>query len=74
MDWVVCTHGHSDHVGNLNLFADAKIIVSHDICKGDKYLDSELNKVNMNEQKSSSTVFFVVLQDFPFFFRVSLMF
>ncbi len=37
VDYVVCTHGHSDHVGNNNLFPDATFIVSHDICKGDLY-------------------------------------
>ncbi|XP_072447561.1 metallo-beta-lactamase domain-containing protein 1-like [Chiloscyllium punctatum] len=28
---VVCTHGHSDHVGNLNLFPEATVVVSHDV-------------------------------------------
>lgn len=37
VDYVVCTHGHSDHVGNNNLFPGATFIVSHDICKGDIY-------------------------------------
>lgn len=37
IDYVVCTHGHSDHVGNLNLFPDATIIVSYDVCYGDLY-------------------------------------
>ncbi|XP_074621687.1 LOW QUALITY PROTEIN: metallo-beta-lactamase domain-containing protein 1-like [Acropora palmata] len=31
INYVVCTHGHVDHVGNLNLFANAVHIVSHDI-------------------------------------------
>nr|XP_033779807.1 metallo-beta-lactamase domain-containing protein 1 [Geotrypetes seraphini] len=35
---VICTHGHSDHVGNLNLFSDATFLVSYDICKRDHYL------------------------------------
>ncbi len=35
--FVVCTHGHSDHVGNNNLFPDATFIVSSDICRGDSY-------------------------------------
>ena len=72
VDWVVCTHGHSDHVGNLNLFADAKIIVSHDICKGETYLDSELNKVNMNEPESSRRCIFCIT-GFSIF-RANLMF
>ncbi|XP_039250470.2 metallo-beta-lactamase domain-containing protein 1-like [Styela clava] len=33
---LVCTHGHSDHVGNLNLFS-CKTIVSRDISVGDLY-------------------------------------
>lgn len=35
--FVVCTHGHSDHVGNNNLFPGSTFIVSHDISKGDTY-------------------------------------
>ncbi|WAR27268.1 MBLC1-like protein [Mya arenaria] len=38
IDYVVCTHGHSDHVGNLNLFLNAIHIISHDICIGDTYV------------------------------------
>lgn len=38
IQFVVCTHGHSDHVGNLNLFPEAIHIVSHDICVGDQYM------------------------------------
>ncbi|XP_062513904.1 metallo-beta-lactamase domain-containing protein 1-like [Corticium candelabrum] len=34
---VVCTHGHSDHVGNLNLFENATMIVSYDISRGHEY-------------------------------------
>ncbi|XP_078581665.1 metallo-beta-lactamase domain-containing protein 1-like [Branchiostoma floridae x Branchiostoma japonicum] len=37
IQFVVCTHGHSDHVGNLNLFTKATHIVSYDISKMDKY-------------------------------------
>ena len=37
IDVVVCTHGHSDHVGNLNLFPNAKFIVSYDVSEGDLY-------------------------------------
>lgn len=36
--YVVCSHGHSDHVGNLNLFHSSMHIVSYDICKGDEYI------------------------------------
>ena len=35
---VVGTHGHVDHIGNLNLFTSATHIVSHDIVsRGDRY-------------------------------------
>ncbi|NXX63188.1 MBLC1 protein, partial [Scopus umbretta] len=36
---VVCTHGHSDHVGNLNLFPAATLLVGLDLSRGgDRYL------------------------------------
>lgn len=35
--FVVCTHGHSDHVGNLNLFENATLIVSYDVSKEHSY-------------------------------------
>ena len=42
--YVVCTHGHVDHVGNLNLFANAVFMVSHDILqKQDIYIDLPKN-------------------------------
>ncbi|XP_002131594.3 metallo-beta-lactamase domain-containing protein 1-like [Ciona intestinalis] len=34
---VVCTHGHSDHIGNLNLFLKAKFFVGFDIFCGNVY-------------------------------------
>lgn len=34
---VICTHGHSDHIGNNGLFPNAKFIVSYDISVGDLY-------------------------------------
>lgn len=38
IDTLVCTHGHSDHVGNLNIFSGScKIIVSHDVSLGNIY-------------------------------------
>ena len=37
VDHVVCTHGHSDHVGNVGLFPHATLIVSHDVSSGDLY-------------------------------------
>lgn len=38
IEFAVCTHGHSDHVGNVNLFTNAIHIMSHDICVGDTYM------------------------------------
>lgn len=38
INFVVCTHGHSDHVGNNNLFPNAVHIMSYDVCVGDQYL------------------------------------
>ncbi|XP_042327963.1 metallo-beta-lactamase domain-containing protein 1 [Sceloporus undulatus] len=32
---LVCTHGHSDHAGNLNLFPQAELIVGTDVCLPD---------------------------------------
>jgi glyoxylase-like metal-dependent hydrolase (beta-lactamase superfamily II) len=37
IDYVICTHGHSDHVGNVNLFPHATLIISFDICNSDLY-------------------------------------
>ncbi|XP_076828876.1 metallo-beta-lactamase domain-containing protein 1 [Brachyhypopomus gauderio] len=39
---VVCTHGHSDHVGNLGLFPSATVVVGCDISQGDRYLPNHL--------------------------------
>ncbi|XP_077356199.1 metallo-beta-lactamase domain-containing protein 1 isoform X2 [Festucalex cinctus] len=39
---VVGTHGHSDHVGNLNLFPSAVVIVGHDVSRGDVYRPNEM--------------------------------
>ncbi|XP_037537943.1 metallo-beta-lactamase domain-containing protein 1 [Nematolebias whitei] len=39
---VVGTHGHSDHVGNLNLFPSALMIVGHDVSEGDRYRPNRL--------------------------------
>ncbi|NWQ89715.1 MBLC1 protein, partial [Burhinus bistriatus] len=32
---VICTHGHSDHVGNLNLFPAATLVVGYDLSQGE---------------------------------------
>ncbi|NWX94743.1 MBLC1 protein, partial [Nothoprocta pentlandii] len=40
---VLCTHGHSDHVGNLNLFPDATLLVGFDLSRGPGlYLPNDL--------------------------------
>ncbi|MEQ2216221.1 hypothetical protein XENOCAPTIV_012752, partial [Xenoophorus captivus] len=39
---VVGTHGHSDHIGNLNLFPSALTIVGYDVSEGDVYLSNQL--------------------------------
>lgn len=42
INFVVGTHGHSDHVGNLSLFPKAIIIVGYDISEGDTYRPNKL--------------------------------
>lgn len=42
--WVVGTHGHSDHIGNLCLFPTSMIAVGWDISEGDRYLPNQLAK------------------------------
>ncbi|ELU03890.1 hypothetical protein CAPTEDRAFT_6295 [Capitella teleta] len=42
VEYVVGTHGHSDHIGNLNLFPSSCFAVSYDVCRGDRYLDNNL--------------------------------
>jgi glyoxylase-like metal-dependent hydrolase (beta-lactamase superfamily II) len=37
IQYVICTHCHSDHCGNLNLFTKAVHIVGFDICQQDQY-------------------------------------
>ncbi|MEQ2312261.1 hypothetical protein AMECASPLE_029074 [Ameca splendens] len=39
---VVGTHGHSDHIGNLNLFPSALTVVGYDVSEGDVYLSNQL--------------------------------
>lgn len=41
----MCTHGHSDHVGNLSMFDKAVHILSYDVCEGDKYHMHDFKKV-----------------------------
>lgn len=42
--YVVCTHTHSDHIGNLNLFPSATQIVDKEINIGDIYRGPILTK------------------------------
>ncbi|CAL8384808.1 unnamed protein product [Arctogadus glacialis] len=42
VDWVVGTHGHSDHIGNLGLFQKSMIVVGCDISEGDRYTPNQL--------------------------------
>jgi glyoxylase-like metal-dependent hydrolase (beta-lactamase superfamily II) len=45
VDHVIGTHGHVDHVGNLNLFSKAVYIVGNDICESeDIYKENSLKK------------------------------
>jgi len=37
IDWIICTHGHSDHVGNNNLFSVSRFVVGFDYSLGDLY-------------------------------------
>ncbi|KAF4528469.1 hypothetical protein B566_EDAN015931 [Ephemera danica] len=42
--YVVCTHGHSDHVGNNNLFLDAIHIVGFSMSCKDRYFNFSFDK------------------------------
>lgn len=44
INYVVCTHGHSDHVGNLNLFLQSTHIVGTDISFKDDYEEFEFKE------------------------------
>lgn len=50
IDFVISTHGHSDHIGNNNLFLNAVHIVGHSVSKHDKYtihdFDQQPYKIN----------------------------
>lgn len=43
---VVCTHGHSDHVGNLNLFVNALHIVGQSVSQKDHYFLHSFEEVS----------------------------
>lgn len=42
--YVVCTHGHSDHIGNNNLFLNAIHVVGQSVSKHDKYFLTAFEK------------------------------
>lgn len=44
IDWVVCTHGHSDHIGNNALFLKATHIVGTSISQGETYFLHDFDK------------------------------
>ncbi|CAD5119854.1 DgyrCDS8438 [Dimorphilus gyrociliatus] len=45
IDYVICSHGHSDHIGNLHLFPKAIKIISNDVSRGNVYFkDNPLKK------------------------------
>lgn len=45
IDYVICTHGHSDHTGSNFLFTNAKHIVGHSISHKDTYyMDCDFSK------------------------------
>lgn len=46
ISYVICTHGHSDHIGNNNLFLNATHIVGNSISKGENYFLHDLNNQN----------------------------
>lgn len=37
INYVICTHGHSDHIGNNNLFLESKLIVGFCVSFKNKY-------------------------------------
>lgn len=48
IDYVVSTHGHSDHIGNNNLFANAKHIVGYCFSWKDQYFIHPFENGTMN--------------------------
>ena len=44
VNWVFGTHGHVDHIGNLNLFQNSKMIVGCDIASKNIYENFDLKK------------------------------
>ena len=46
IDFIIGTHVHSDHIGNLNLFPRATHIVCYDINKGNVYYQHPFKEVS----------------------------
>ncbi|XP_046482475.1 metallo-beta-lactamase domain-containing protein 1 isoform X1 [Neodiprion pinetum] len=42
IDYVVCTHGHADHIGNNNLFLNAEHIVGYGVHQGTIFYEKQL--------------------------------
>ncbi|EFN75464.1 metallo-beta-lactamase domain-containing protein 1 [Harpegnathos saltator] len=42
VDYVVCTHGHSDHIGNNNLFTNAEHIVGFTVHHGTMFFEKNI--------------------------------
>lgn len=47
IDYVVLTHGHTDHIGNNNLFEKAVFIQDNDICQTDSYQFHDFSKAQL---------------------------
>lgn len=45
--FVILTHGHSDHVGNNNLFPDATFVLDSDVSRGDAFSVHDFRKATM---------------------------
>lgn len=44
IDYAIATHGHSDHLGNLNLFLEATHIVGFTISKNNEFFEHPFDK------------------------------
>ncbi len=41
--YVVCSHGHVDHIGNLNCFPNATLVVGTEVMRGDQLLPTRIS-------------------------------
>lgn len=46
IDFVICSHGHVDHIGNLNQFPKATIIVGTEIMRHDGIVEHNFSEAN----------------------------